>query len=189
MAGMAFQRVRSPEEDQVRPVFDLAQRTGGFSDLLECHDRWSMAERGGRIDVCPDPVSQGDSCPLAVGTASGQSIEEGCARRPKNGLRPGHRFFQRHRLAFDLSDRRLTTFLVQEPGFGQMTGPLGPGDPLVLHRDAQIVTNTTADRASHIVDHPNSLFCHRQSLRFPTLREVRFVNKGCNSSGSTGLTR
>jgi hypothetical protein len=152
MAGMALDRIRSPEDHKVGTVLDLAQGTRNFTDILHCHDGWGMAGRGGGVDGCPQTLSKGNGGTLTLGTTARQAVDQRRRRRSEDVRCSNQRNFERGWLAFDLSDRGMYLILAEIPRFCQTTSAIGLGDSLIIHRDPQIVANTAANRAGDMLE-------------------------------------
>ena len=88
MARMGNRWVRSPEDDQVGPVASFAERAGRFALLLHRHHRWSMAQRGRRIDRRPEHVRQPHRGSLPLGAAPRQPIDQRRLGAIQNRRRP-----------------------------------------------------------------------------------------------------
>src|SRR5262245_11415737 len=115
---MAHDWVRSPEDHQISSILDLAQSASRLTHFLQSHDRWGVAQGGGRIDGGSDPLTQGDGGTLSVGAAAGQAVNQRRGSRPEEVCRLRHSDFERDRLAFDYCDRWLPALLTKEPRFG-----------------------------------------------------------------------
>src|SRR5262249_24895802 len=89
---------------------------------------------------------------LPLGTAAGQTIDQGRAGLSENACCSVPCRFERNRLAIDLSDRGFLPALSEKPGFGQPASAIGLDDSSPIQRDAQVVADTAADRAGHILD-------------------------------------
>jgi hypothetical protein len=67
----------------------------------------------------------------------------------------------------DRSNRRLVLSLIEKPALSQPAGPYRIDDATVIHRDTQIVTNTAAAGAGHVLVSRCQTFLSMLSLPTP----------------------
>src|SRR5262245_33020544 len=66
-------RIGTPENHQIRPIADLAQRTGRLAHFLNSHDRWAVTNGGRGVDVGADLFGEPDRSPLSGGATTRES--------------------------------------------------------------------------------------------------------------------
>ena len=131
MARMRFNRITSPEDNQITTVLGLAQGTGTLTNLLNRHDRRRMTLRGGRVDRGANRIGKPNGRSLPIGTAARQAInqragglgEQLCCVR--DGLRSLHWAALNHRYWRPIST------LLNVPTLSQFTGTLGFNNPII----------------------------------------------------------
>ncbi len=146
---MTFDRVRSPENHQIGPIFNLAQSTGGFAYLLKCHDQWRMAERSRGIKSGANPLAKRNGRTLPLSAAARQAIDQGSSGGSEEFCRAGHSRIERGRLTFDHGNGRPATFLTEKPRFGKPASARTFADPIVFDGNAQIVANAATNSTCH----------------------------------------
>jgi len=70
MPGVRHLRIGRPIDDQIGPHFRFAERTGRFTDLLQCHQRRGMSRGGGGVDGGPQSVGERHGGALTFGRAA-----------------------------------------------------------------------------------------------------------------------
>ena len=160
-ARVGFGRVAPPEDDQVGPVLDLAQRRRALAHTLEGDTRWAVADGRGRIDGAADEVGDGDGLALRLARRVAESVNQ---REPR--IRQYVRRFL-HGLGgarFRAADERMGAVAVPgmpgEPGAAQYAGILDLGDTVLVqvHGQDLVVAHAAAKGAGRILDDPCAWF-------------------------------
>ncbi len=73
---MGLYRVRTPVDYDVCPVLHHAERAAGVPDLLDAHDRGTMADRGTVVDDAPDLLRDVDAGALRLRGGAAPSKED-----------------------------------------------------------------------------------------------------------------
>ena len=55
---MGFYRVAAPEDDQIAPVLDFAERAGDLAHLLQCQSRRALLGSVCRVNARTDPIGE-----------------------------------------------------------------------------------------------------------------------------------
>jgi hypothetical protein len=103
---MGGKRIRTPIDDEVRPIANLAKRAGDLADLMLSHHGWGMAKRSGRIDHSSEAHGQPDRSALSIAGTAGQAINQRIGGRAEQFGASTNGGFKRHGFIADLSNGR-----------------------------------------------------------------------------------
>ncbi len=144
--------VDAPEDEQVGPVLQLAEGGRDRPDALE----GPQAGRSGRLVACqddrPDPIGQGDGCPLVVDRRPAEADD----RRSANGGEDrGGAIESDPRVDGRSVDRRLrqvrSAVIGEEPGPTDVAGPAGLDEAAGIGDDLDVVAEAAAAEAGDVI--------------------------------------
>ena len=147
---MAFRRIGSPENDQVRAVADLPQRASDFAHALKRHPGRSVANAGRRVHVAADPIRNADGHALRFARRVAQAIDQRVLGLGQDLRGAFHPLLDRRRMAVDAAGRLILDVVVEKPGFAQHAGSFRFHDVRTVDLQFDVVANTPTKSAGGV---------------------------------------
>ena len=176
---MGLRGIAAPENDQIGPVLDFAERRGALAHALEGDPRGAVAHGGRGVDVAADQIGDGDRLALGLAGRVAEPVGDGEARLDKDPRGLFHRLGGAGFLAVDERHGALLRGVLGEPGPAEGAGVPDLGDPLLIqiHGQDLVVADASAKGAGRIFQ-DQDVFAHGEPSARGSTSTTKFLESG-----------